>query len=128
MVKEKSAKETALLSLIQAPTKPSKAAEASALAAAPDHKSLSPRSGANQQRRKEDPLKGSRGKRVTIYLHEGDRRIIRELIAYLAGQGRRGLSESSTIKAALRVAKPGADLLNAHEAATSQDQRFKRTA
>ena len=28
------------------------------------------------------------GKRVTIYLHEGDRRLIRELIAYLAGQGK----------------------------------------
>jgi len=68
---------------------------------------------------------GSRkGKRVTIFLHDGDRRIIRELMAYLAGQGRR-VSESIAIKAALRMAKPGTDLLVAHEQAAAQDQRFK---
>ena len=52
------------------------------------------------------------------------RRIIRELMAYLAGQGRR-VSESIAIKAALRMAKPGNELLIAHEEAAAQDQRFK---
>ncbi|MEJ7606943.1 MAG: hypothetical protein WKF37_11915 [Bryobacteraceae bacterium] len=64
------------------------------------------------------------GKRTQVFLHEGDRRIIRELIAYLAGQGLR-VSESLIIKAALRTAKPGDLLLRAYQEAASQDQRFK---
>ncbi len=121
MAKEQSSKATALLSLIQAPTTPS---TVEAAAPVKDRKPVAP---AITEGRKNASTTGP-GKRVTIYLHEGDRRIIQELIAYLAGQGRRGLSESSTIKAALRVAKPGADLLRAHGEATAQDQRFKHSA
>lgn len=122
MAKEKSSKATALLSLIQTSTPPS-----SIEAPGKDRKPVAVAK-ASADQRNGTASKSGPGKRVTIYLHEGDRRIIQELIAYLAGQGRRGLSESSTIKAALRVAKPGADLLRAHEEAVSQDQRFKHSA
>jgi hypothetical protein len=67
---------------------------------------------------------GGTGKRVTLFLHERDRQLIRELMAYLAGQGRR-VSESIVIKAALRVAKHDSALLRAHDDAAAQDQRFK---
>jgi hypothetical protein len=124
MAKEKSSKATALLNLIQAQTPPS---TVEAEAPAKERKPVTTTKGSATERRAAAPKAGP-GRRVTIYLHEGDRRIIQELIAYLAGQGRRGLSESSTIKAALRVAKPGAELLRAHEEAASQDQRFKHSA
>jgi hypothetical protein len=114
MAKSKSPKASALLDLIQAPTQPS------TVEAAPAERK--PASAATVTRK---PIaKAGRGKRVTIFLHEADRQIIRELMAYLAGQGKR-VSESITIKAALRMAKPGADFLRAHEDAAAQDLRFK---
>lgn len=118
MAKSKSPKASALLGLIQAPTEPSTVEEVPA--------ERKPASAAATVTRK-PVAKAGRGKRVTIFLHEGDRQLIRELMAYLAGQGRR-VSESITIKAALRMAKPGADLLRAHEEAASQDLRFKYIA
>jgi hypothetical protein len=133
----RSSKASSLLALLQtAPTEPS------GLSAAEPQPRLSPKSsqpgatkpGAkrvtkkphpNPQRPPEEaPAAGRTGRRVTIFLHEEDRRIIRDLMAYLAGQGRR-VSESIVIKAALRTAQPGQALLNAHEEAARQDQRFK---
>jgi hypothetical protein len=119
MVKSKSPKATALLGLIQTPTEPS-TIEAAAAEPKPAPIKSAPV-------RKPVAKVGGKGKRVTIFLHEGDRRIIRELMAYLAGQGRR-VSESIAIKAALRMAKPGGALLDAHEEAASQDLRFKHIA
>jgi hypothetical protein len=49
-----------------------------------------------------------RGKAVNIYLHDTDRARIRDLVAYLAGEGLR-VSDSQIIKAALLLAQPGAD-------------------
>ena len=107
MANAPSDKAAALLGLLHMPTEPSSVAPLAA-------SSLPPAEAENSRK----------GKRVTIFLHEGDRKIIRELMAYLAGQGRR-VSESIAIKAALRMAKPGTELLNAHEEAAAQDQRFK---
>ncbi len=107
MAKVSSDKASALLGLLHMPTEPSSLEPAPTPSAPPAEDGNS-----------------RKGKRVTIFLHEGDRRIIRELMAYLASQGRR-VSESIAIKAALRMAKPGNELLIAHEEAAAQDQRFK---
>ncbi len=113
MPKVSSDKASALLGLIQTSTEPSSLAPSS-----PETNIATPAI---------DRVPAAlrpKGKRVTIFLHEGDRRLIRELMAYLAGQGRR-VSESIAIKAALRMAKPGNELLLAHEEAAAQDRRFK---
>lgn len=124
----KSSKASSLLALIQtAPTEPSEVAptgppspQASSRRAAPQSRKAARR----EPKVTQAEVTGRTGSRVTIFLHEGDRRIIQELMAYLAGQGRR-VSESIVIKAALRTANPGQALLNAHEEAARQDQRFK---
>lgn len=123
----KSSKASSLLALIQtSPTEPSGIAVAE-----PSQQATGKRPTPQSKRKSRPELKsiqpamaGRTGSRVTIFLHEEDRRIIRELMAYLAGQGRR-VSESIVIKAALRTASPGQQLLNAHEEAARQDQRFK---
>jgi len=68
---------------------------------------------------------GRVGKPVQFWLHEEDRKIIRELSAWLAGQGIRP-SDSMVIRAALRVSRTGGDLLLAYKQAMELDARFKR--
>ena len=64
------------------------------------------------------------GKPVQFWMHEEDRRILRELSAWLAGQGVRA-SDSLVIRTALRAAKTGSDLLEAYRDAAQLDGRFK---
>lgn len=70
-------------------------------------------------------LKGSRvGRPVQFWMHEEDRRILRELSAWLAGQGVRA-SDSLVIRTALRSAKAGGELLQAYHEAAKLDGRLK---
>ena len=65
------------------------------------------------------------GKPVQFWLHDEDRQIVRELAAYLAGQGIRS-TDSMVIRAALRTAKTGAELLDAYRQAAQLDGRLKQ--
>jgi hypothetical protein len=51
------------------------------------------------------------GKAVQFWFHEEHLQLIRELYAWLAGQGHP--SDSAILRVALRMAKPGAELLEA---------------
>lgn len=64
------------------------------------------------------------GKPVQFWLHDEDQQLIRELAAWVAGQGKR-VSDSRLIRAALHLAKPGGALLEAYEAASRLDGRLK---
>jgi len=68
---------------------------------------------------------GKRGKPVQFWMHDDDRKLVRELSAWLAGQGVRP-SDSMVIRAALRLAKTGSGLLEAYWQAAKLDGRIKR--
>ena len=65
------------------------------------------------------------GKPVQFWLHEEDRRLVRELAAWLAGQGFRS-TDSLVIRSALRTAKTGGELLEAYRQAAQLDGRLKQ--
>jgi hypothetical protein len=64
------------------------------------------------------------GTQVQFWLHDEERRLIRELYAWLAGQGFRP-SDSSVIRAALRYAKTDSEFLQAYRDAARLDARAK---
>ena len=64
--------------------------------------------------------------KLQFYLHDEDRRTIRELSAWLAGQGIRA-SDSLIIRSALQLTRTGSDLLNTYRKLAERDGRFKRT-
>lgn len=68
-----------------------------------------------------------RGKNVHFFLHDEDKRLIRELSAWLAGQGVR-TSDSMVIRASLRAVKTGREFMEAYQQASLLDGRFKREA
>jgi hypothetical protein len=68
---------------------------------------------------------GQAGKASLIYFHPEDKKIIRELAAWFAGQGVM-INDSLVIKSVLRAARPGGELLAAYQNALQSDQRFKR--
>jgi hypothetical protein len=71
------------------------------------------------------PAKNSRmGRGAQFWLHDEDRKLIRELYAWLANQGVRP-NDSIVVRAALRMAKPGAALLEAYHEAVKLDGRRK---
>ena len=74
--------------------------------------------------RKEEP-RSRVGKPVQFWLHDEDRKIVRELAAWLAGQGLRP-TDSMVIKAALRMSKTGGELLEAYQQAAQLDGRLKQ--
>lgn len=77
-------------------------------------------------RRTERSVPKSRvGKPVQFWLHEEDRRLVRELAAWLAGQGLRS-TDSLVIRSALRAAKTGGELLDAYRQAAQLDGRLKQ--
>jgi hypothetical protein len=76
-------------------------------------------------RRDAKPLKPKFGAPAQFWLHDEDRRILRELAAWLSGQGLR-LTDSMVIRAALRTAKTGDELLQACRRAAEADGRLKR--
>lgn len=64
--------------------------------------------------------------KLQFYLHDDDRRTIRELSAWLAGQGIRA-SDSLIIRSALQLTKTGGDLLKTYRQLAERDGRLKRT-
>jgi hypothetical protein len=68
---------------------------------------------------------GRKGKQTQFWLHDVDRKLIRELSAWLAGQGLRP-TDSMIIRAALRMAKTGGGLIEAYWEAAKVDGRLKR--
>jgi hypothetical protein len=69
--------------------------------------------------------RGRVGKPVQFWLHDEDRRLVRELSAWLAGQGERP-TDSMVIRSALRMARTDADLLKAYRQASQLDGRLKQ--
>ena len=65
-----------------------------------------------------------KGKPVQFWLHEEDRKIVRELAAWLAGQGIR-TSDSMVVRAALRMSETGTDFLAAYRKAAALDGRLR---
>jgi hypothetical protein len=65
------------------------------------------------------------GKPVQFWLHDEDRRLVRELAAWLAGQGLRS-TDSLIIRSALRTAKTGGELLEAYRQAAQLDGMLKQ--
>jgi hypothetical protein len=72
-----------------------------------------------------DKPKRRKGKQVQFWFHEEDGRLVRELAAWLAGQGLRP-TDSLVIRAALRTAQTGTGLLQAYRRAAELDGRLKR--
>ena len=85
-----------------------------AVTAPPDH----PKTAAKQ-------IKSRVGKPVQFWLHEEDRRLVRELAAWLAGQGERP-TDSLVIRSVLHTATTGSDLLKAYRQASQLDGRLKQ--
>jgi hypothetical protein len=65
------------------------------------------------------------GKPVQFWMHDEDRKLVRELSAWLAGQGLRP-TDSMVIRAVLRLAKTGSGLIEAYWEAAKLDGRLKR--
>ena len=68
--------------------------------------------------------KPKRGKPINLYFRDEDRAKVRELTAYLAGEGER-TSASLIVRAAVRAASPGRAFLNAYRETAKTDLRFK---
>ncbi len=67
-----------------------------------------------QPRERSVPPKASRGKAIQFYLHEPDEKLIREFAVWLAPHRKR-INDSLVVKAVLRAAKTGPDLLAAYD-------------
>jgi hypothetical protein len=83
------------------------------------------RSESLQKAAPEKKTKSKMGKPVQFWMHDEDRKLVRELSAWLAGQGIRP-SDSMVIRAALRFAKTGGGLIEAYWQAAKLDGRIKR--
>jgi hypothetical protein len=120
--KSKSTKVTSLLDAIQRKTSKSPAL-------APESSSetvTQPRLRRHRIRRgpATSPPNSKGGKPVQFWLHDEDRRLVRELAAWLAGQGVRS-TDSLVVRAALRTAKTGGEFLEAYRHASRLDGRLK---
>jgi hypothetical protein len=62
---------------------------------------------------------------MNLYMRDADRARVRELTAFLAGQGER-TSDSLIVRTALHAATPGRAFLIAYREAAKADLRFKR--
>jgi len=71
------------------------------------------------------PSKGRVGKPVQVWFHDEDGKIVRELSAWVAGQGER-TNDSLILRSALRVARTDAAFLKAFREAAQLDGRLKR--
>jgi len=80
---------------------------------------------AQPQQRGKKAVKGKIGKPVQFWFHDEDRKLVRELSAWLAGQGVRP-SDSMVLRAALRYAKTGNQFLECYWEASRLDGRLKR--
>jgi hypothetical protein len=66
-----------------------------------------------------------RGRAQNVWLHAEDDKLVRELSAWLAGQGVR-ISDSRVIRAALHTAQTGTAFLHAYRKAAELDGRLKK--
>jgi hypothetical protein len=83
-----------------------------------------------EHRRKEtrpvaEKPKARKGKQVQFWFHDEDGKLVRELAAWLAGQGVRP-TDSLVIRAALRTAQTGTAFLQAYRKAAELDGRLKK--
>src|SRR5271170_1213329 len=69
--------------------------------------------------------KPRKGKQVQFWFHEEDGKLVRELAAWLAGQGMRP-TDSLVIRATLRTAQTGTGFLHAYRKAAELDGRLKK--
>ena len=84
----------------------------------------------SEPRRKEprpvvEKPKARKGKQVQFWFHDEDGKLVRELAAWLAGQGVRP-TDSLVIRAALRTAETGTAFLQAYRKAAELDGRLKK--
>ncbi|HEY1804944.1 MAG TPA: hypothetical protein VGG45_10740 [Terracidiphilus sp.] len=70
-------------------------------------------------------LKVKRGKPVNLYLRDADLNKVRELTAFVAGQGDR-TSDSLIVRAAIHAASPGRGFMDVYREVAAADLRFKR--
>lgn len=125
MSKSKSSNENSLLAAIQrkAPSAP-----ASTPAIVSPVATVSAPASRRKPVRRAEPIQASRsrvGKPVQFWLHDEDRQLVRELAAWLAGQGIR-TTDTMVIRSALRMAKTGGELLDAARQASQLDGRLKQ--
>lgn len=78
-----------------------------------------------EQEPESKPAPKQSGGRVHFWFQLEDRKTVRELAAWLAAQGERP-SDSLILRTALRMAKPGSELLAAYREAEKLDGRRKR--
>jgi hypothetical protein len=69
--------------------------------------------------------KVTRGKPFNLYLRDADVAKVRDLTAFIAGQGER-TSDSLIVRAALLAVGPGRSFLDAYRTAANADLRFKK--
>ena len=125
--KPKSSNESSLLAAIQrkAPSAPESVAPPRVEPVEVKNDSAEP---LRKTPRRVDPIVGGKsrvGKPVQFWLHDEDRQIVRELAAWLAGQGIR-TTDTMVIRSALRMAKTGGELLEAARQASQLDGRLKQ--
>jgi hypothetical protein len=84
-----------------------------------------PRKSSTKQESTQQKPKARVGSAITFWFHDEDRRLIRELAAWLAGQGLRP-TDSMVVRAALRMAKTGGALVEAYRQEAELDGRIKR--
>jgi hypothetical protein len=91
----------------------------------PAGNSTTPHPARTTRRAPKAPPKARRGSGAQFWLHDEDRRLLRELSAWLAGQGVRA-TDSLVIRAALRAVKTGNGFLEAYRQASQLDGRLRR--
>ncbi len=129
--KSSRASTNSLLAAIQrkAPTNPSAEPEPPrtepGIAGDPDPAPTPQRKAASRATGSVAPTKSRVGKPVQYWFHDEDRRLVRELAAWLAGQGERP-TDSMVLRAVLRTAKTGGALLEAYRQAAQLDGRLKQ--
>src|ERR1039458_3302036 len=112
--KERNSKVNSLLAAIQQKAPTSQPLEETA---APENNNESP----SRRTARRSPVtvkRGRKGGAVQFWLHDEDRKLVRELAAWLSGQGLRP-TDSLVIRSALRVAKSGGELLTAYRQAAA---------
>ena len=119
--KEKNSKVNSLLAAIQQKAPRSQPLEETP--APENNNEASSRRGA--QRSSVTVKRGRKGGAVQFWMHDEDRKLVRELAAWLSGQGLRP-TDSLVIRSALRVAKSGGELLTAYRQAAALDGRLKQ--
>jgi hypothetical protein len=89
-------------------------AKPSVLARATNPRAEQPGARSKRSQVRPAPPRRGRGKAIQFYLHEADEKLIREFAVWLAPHRKR-INDSLVVKAVLRAAKTGPDLLAAYD-------------